>query len=125
MVTFSGVEAQVLPGSPTAAFIFAATPLALLPRTVVFDGMQAAECNARQWAANFKLFARVFQRMTSAGCLAHEERGEHNDEQPELSARTGDNVISANPRFGALKIDPFSFRILHCLRLLRGLQTNS
>jgi hypothetical protein len=96
-----------------------------LPMTVEFYRRPAAESNVRQWAANFKLYAGVFQRMTSAGCLAHEERGEHSDEQPKRSARTGDNVISANPRFGALKIDPFSFRILHCLRLLRGLQTNS
>jgi hypothetical protein len=93
MVAFSEVEAQVLPGTTAAAFIFAATPLALLPRTVVFDGRQAAECNARQWAANCKLFPRqlfprVFQRMNSAGCLAQEERGEHNDEQPKLRFHT-------------------------------------
>jgi hypothetical protein len=33
-----GVEAQVLPGGTAAAFILAATPLALLPTTVVFYG---------------------------------------------------------------------------------------
>ena len=78
------MEAQVLPGSTAIAFILAARPLALLPTTVVFYGRQAAECNARQLATNCKLFQRVFERLKCASCLAHERRGEHNDEQPKL-----------------------------------------